>query len=52
MQREELAAAAEQSPTSSGYANNLGRLRTLGLIEYPTGGYVAATELLFPDGLV
>jgi hypothetical protein len=43
-----LAQAAGQSPTSSGYTNNLGKLRSLGLIAYPRPGYVAATELLFP----
>jgi hypothetical protein len=47
----ELAERAGQSPTSSGYTNNLGSLRSLGLIDYPAPGYVAATDLLFPDGL-
>lgn len=46
-----LADLAGQSATSSGYANNLGNLRSLGLIDYPQSGYVAATELLFPPGL-
>lgn len=32
---------------SSGYANNLGALRSLGLIDYPSPGMVAATDLLF-----
>jgi hypothetical protein len=43
----DLAVAAEQSPSSSGYANNLGRLRTLGFIDYPRPGRVTATPLLF-----
>lgn len=43
----DLADAAEQSPTSGGYFNNLGRLRTLGLIDYPTPGKVAAQPVLF-----
>jgi uncharacterized protein len=43
----DLAEAAEQSPTSGGYFNNLGRLRTLGLIDYPTPGKVAAQPVLF-----
>jgi hypothetical protein len=47
----ELASEANQSPTSSGYTNNLGALRSLGLIDYPQPGYVVATELLFPEGL-
>lgn len=46
-----LAELAGQSPTSSGYGNNLGNLRSLGLIHYPQGGVVAATELLFPPAL-
>ena len=39
-----LGAYARVSPRSSGYSNNLGRLRTLGYIDYPAGGYVALTE--------
>lgn len=46
-----MTALADQSPTSSGYTNNLGGLRTLGLIDYPSGGMVAATERLFPPAL-
>ncbi len=46
--REELAARARQSPSSSGYANNLGALRSLGLIDYPRPGLVTATARLFP----
>jgi hypothetical protein len=34
--------------TSSAFANNLGRLRTLGLIDYPRPGLVRADERLFP----
>jgi hypothetical protein len=47
-----LAELSGQSSTSSGYANNLGALRSLGLIDYPRTGEVAATALLFPEGLV
>lgn len=47
IQKEELAAAATQSPTSSGYSNNLGRLRSLGLIDYPRPGQVVAKPVLF-----
>lgn len=47
MSREELADAAGVAPRSSGYDNNLGGLRTLGLLDYPQPGYVAATPLLF-----
>lgn len=44
-------ALAEQigvSPTSGGYFNNLGRLRTLGMINYPVPREVRAAEVLFP----
>jgi hypothetical protein len=45
-----LANAAGASPTSSGYTNNLGSLRSLGLIDYPEPGMVAALPVLFPGG--
>lgn len=51
IEREELASRSDQSAASSGYDKNLSTLRSLGLIDYPTKGYVAATELLFPEGL-
>lgn len=44
-----LAGAANQSATSSGYTNNLGALRSLGLLDYPRSGLVVAMPLLFPD---
>lgn len=47
--RIELAELAGQSPTSSGYSNNLGRMRSLGIIS--KRGPIAATRLLFPAGL-
>lgn len=47
----ELAGLSGASPTSSAYVNNLGNLRSLGLIDYPQQGLVAATQLLFPPGL-
>jgi hypothetical protein len=31
------------------FGNILGRLRTLGLIDYPSPGEVVATDLLFPE---
>jgi hypothetical protein len=49
--RDELAAMCEASPSSSSYGNNLGALRTLGVIDYPQRGEVVATKLLFPEGL-
>lgn len=48
--KDELAEAIGVSPTSGGYFNNLGALRTLGLIDYPKGGRVAALSVLFLDG--
>ena len=51
MSKLELAEKIGASPTSSAYTNNLGSLRTLGVIDYPQTGYVAATDLLFPPGL-
>jgi hypothetical protein len=47
LDRDELATAAEVSASSSGYANNLGALRSLGLIDYPSPGRVCATSVLF-----
>lgn len=48
--KEDLAAAAEASVTSSAFANNLGALRSLGLIDYPAPGHVAALPVLFMEG--
>ena len=52
--REDLAAQAGASPTSSAYANNLSALHTLGVITYINSGSsraIEATSLLFPEGL-
>lgn len=49
--RNELAERVGVSVKSSGFSNNLGRLRSLDLIDYPGPGMVALTGLLFPDGL-
>lgn len=51
IEKGELAAQIGVSPTSGGYFNNLGRLRTLGAAAYPQAGSVAATVLLFPEHL-
>ncbi len=45
--RQDLAGAIGVSPTSGGYFNNLGALRTLGVIEYPRPNYVVAQPVLF-----
>ena len=47
MRKDDLAAATGQSPTSGGYFNNLGRLRSLGLIDYSRPGFVVAKSVLF-----
>ena len=44
VQRNMIAAFAGASPRSSAFGNNLGRLRTLGLIAYPQTAYVALTD--------
>lgn len=51
LHRNELAERASTSPSSSGYANNLGSLRSLGLIDYPSKGMVVACGVLFLEGL-
>lgn len=48
--REELAQRMGISPNGGGYANNLGALRSLGLIEYPQQGHVVALPVLFLEG--
>jgi hypothetical protein len=45
--RSDLAAKVGQSKTGGGFANNLGRLRTLGWIDYPSPGSVVALPVLF-----
>jgi hypothetical protein len=45
--KSELAQRVGQSPTSGGYFNNLGRLRSLGMIDYPQSGYAVASPVLF-----
>lgn len=47
--RTELAQQAGQSPTSSGYGNNLGALRSLGVIDYPTPTTARALDVLWVD---
>lgn len=49
LSRQALADQIGQSPISSGYNNNLGALRSLGLIDYPRPGWIVATQLLFPQ---
>lgn len=44
VRKEQLAAWSELAPTSGGFRNYLGSLRTAGLIEYPQPGMVALTD--------
>jgi hypothetical protein len=46
--KDELAGQINVSPTSGGYFNNLGRLRTLGAIDYPAPGQVQLTRYVMP----
>lgn len=48
MSNEELMEAAGYQP-GGGFNNPRGRLRTLGLIDYPMPGYCVALPLLFPE---
>lgn len=45
--REEIAALVGASAKASGFQNNLGALRSLGLIDYPAPGRVKAVAFLF-----
>ncbi|WP_305096432.1 ATP-binding protein [Croceibacterium aestuarii] len=44
--RNDLANRAAMSPSSSSFANDLGRLRTLGLVDYPEAGRVGLGRVL------
>ncbi len=48
MSNEALAAACNYANGSGGFNNPRGRLRTLGLIDYPSSGFARAKDLLFP----
>ncbi len=42
--KNQVAFLSDQSPTSSGYTNNLSMLRTAGLIDYPSSGHICLTD--------
>jgi hypothetical protein len=48
--RNQVALFAGVSPASSGYSNNLGALRSLGLLDYPGPRLVVAADVLFLGG--
>lgn len=50
LSKDDLAAQIDVSATSGGYFNNLGSLRSLGLVDYPQPGAVAALPVLFLEG--
>lgn len=50
LEKSELAERAGVSASSSSFTNNLGSLRSLGLIGYPGPGLVVALQVLFMDG--
>ena len=47
--KDELAAEVGASTASSGFQNNCGKCRTLGLITYPKPGRIRASDRLFPS---
>lgn len=47
LEREQLAELAGMSATSSHFTNQLGALRGIGFVDYPQGGAVVATRILF-----
>lgn len=47
VEKRALAEVVGVSAASSGYTNNLGSLRSLGLLDYPSPGLVQATSILF-----
>lgn len=50
MTNEQLAQAANYTAGAGAFNNPRGRLRSLGLIEYPQAGMVRARDILFPTG--
>ncbi len=51
LDRKSLSDKVYASPSSSGFQNNLGRLRSMGAIEYPATGIVKASAIMFPQGV-
>jgi hypothetical protein len=48
LSREDLAERVGKSAAGGSFNNDLGRLRSLGVIDYPRSGQVRAEDLLFP----
>lgn len=51
LSKPELAASVGMTDKGGAFNNYLGKLRTLGMIIYPSPGHVRASDLLFPEGL-
>lgn len=51
MSNADLANRANYTPGAGAFNNPKGRLRSLGLIDYPSPGMCAARSLLFPSGM-
>ncbi len=51
LSRSELGSRLGVIESSGSFRNNLGRLRTLGAIDYPAQGEVKAADILFPEGV-
>jgi hypothetical protein len=52
LEREELAERVGYHVRTKAFINGLGKMRSMGIIDYPSSGRVAATALLFPEELV
>jgi len=49
--RAELAGQVDYHERTKAFINGLGKMRSMGIIDYPRPGQVAATKMLFPEGL-
>jgi len=50
LRREALAEASDFEPNSGGYNNYIGRMHSMGIVEYPVPGEVVACAVLFLEG--
>ena len=51
LSKPELAELVGMTDKGGAFNNYVGKLRTLGMAEYPSPGHVRASDLLFPEGL-
>ena len=52
LSKTELADRTGYAESGGAFGNYLGRMRSMGIIDYPQKGMVSATNVLFPEGLV